>query len=65
MRCKILYQHDCVTLGRVTFLRLAFNKLKLDVILMRYLRITLGRIKVLTASVVKDIIIYLCAKIMV
>lgn len=65
MWCKISHQHDFVTLGRVTFLKLAFNKLNLDVVVMMYLRITLGLIKVLTVSVVKEIIIYLCARIMV
>lgn len=65
MWCKISHQHDFVTLGRVTFLRLAFNKLNLDVVVMMYLRITLGLIRVLIVSVVKEIIIYLCARIMV
>ena len=47
-------------MGRVTFLRLAFNKFNIDVVLMMYLRITVGLIKVLAVlSVVKEIIYYL------
>ena len=49
-----------MTLGRVTFLGLAFNKFNIDVVLMMYLRITVGLIKVLAVlSVVKEIIYYL------